>query len=170
MLGVNALKLIEATKKAFSWRQKPRQLTDSSQLSREDWSDLLKFSENDWKNIKSADWERGFDIIHWFSPSVFQYYLPSLIKVSIEDNEPNLIAVISVIDMLDSSHIVEYWHEYFLSRWGGFTKDEYAVIQDWVWWMSSFDDKAIADDSLMRALQTLELLECNESSLRNTAQ
>ena len=100
----------------------------------------------------------------------FQYYLPSLIKVSIEDNEPNLIAVISVIDMLDSSHIVEYWDEYFLSRWGGFTKDEYAVIQDWVWWMSSFDDKAIADDSLMRALQTLELLECNESSLRNTAQ
>ncbi len=150
--------LINSIKSAFEWRSRPTVLSNSKQLSSGDKSDLLTIGSLKWEVVTCDDWEKSLDVICLFSPEAFCYYLPAVYKTSIEENLDNLVVVSVIIDSLDRSPTPEWWDDWFLERWSLLTLQEYKVTQDWIWWLSSFKNSPFSDDSLMRALQTIELL------------
>ncbi|WP_156829853.1 hypothetical protein [Methylovulum miyakonense] len=154
--------LINSIKSAFGWRSRPAILSNSKQLSSGDKSDLLTIGNLKWEEVTCEDWEKNFDVISLFSPEAFCYYLPGVYKASIEENLANLIVVSNIIDSLDRSPTPEWWDDWFLKRWPLLTLPEYKVTQDWIWWLSSFKNSQFSDDSLMRALHTIELLSKNQ--------
>lgn len=149
---------ISSMLEAFQWRIRPIVISDSIHLSKYELDDLLFITSFDWNEITGELWEKYFDVISWFSPDAFCYYLPSIIKVSIEESQPNLIVVESIVYMLDRNPEPEWWDEFFLKRWTLFTIQECKAIQEWIFWLSSFNKSNHDDDSLERALETIELL------------
>jgi hypothetical protein len=151
--------LPETIRSAFGWRARPKVLTNSDQLSLRELSDLNSVCKFEWDAISTAMWEANFDTVSWFSPEAFCYYLPGICLTSFKENRPNLIAVTSIIAMLDRSPTPAWWDDFFLERWPLLTVAECGAVQDWIWWLSSCSTKPFSEDSLMRALHTLELLQ-----------
>lgn len=152
------MNLLNSIREAFGWRSRPAILSDSKELTTTELSNLLTICLLKWDEVTSNDWEQFFDVVSWFSPEAFCYYLPSIYKASIEENNPNLIVVAHILYMLDRSPTPEWWDDFFLARWPLLTEQEYKVTQEWIWWLSSLKNSSYSDDTLMRALQTIELL------------
>jgi hypothetical protein len=154
----NALNILNAIQRAFAGRSRPATLTDSHELTLMELAELESFSRLNWDQVTCADWEKYFDVVNWFSPDAFCYYLPGICGATIAENEPNLIVVSSILSMLDRSPKPEWWDDYFIARWTHLTEQECRAIQEWILWLSAFDAFSYSDDSLTRALQTLDLL------------
>lgn len=154
---------MEAIRSAFGWRSRPAIMSEFLELSPSETQSLESIFRLEWDAVSADSWELHYDTVSWFFPEAFCYYLPGICKTSIDENSPNLIAVTNVISMLDRSPNPDWWDDFFLARWSLLTVQECAAIQGWVYWLSSCSEKAISDDSLMRALETLELLKLRQA-------
>lgn len=152
------MNLVSAIQQAFQWRVSPVLLSDSKELTKQELADLSYISKFSWNEITGDQWEKYFDVTNLLSPEAFCYFLPGLMKASLEENQPNLISVVNIITMLDRSPKPDWWDDFFVARWPLFTLSEYKVIQDWIFWLASSENSSHSDDSLERALETLDLL------------
>jgi hypothetical protein len=151
--------LIQSAADAFGWRSPPDKLTDSVQIGAEDMADLVTFARNSWAETTVVLWEQHFDVIHYFSPLAFCYYLPGVIKATVEANEANLVVVGSVIGQLDRSPTPAWWDDHFLSRWPLLTAPELDVMQAWIIWLTTCGHNPFWQGELDRAFDTLSLLQ-----------
>lgn len=142
----------------FEWRKRPPSLLTGQEVSCTEIEDLKLFANFSRYETTGDIWEKFFDIYCFFSAEAFCYYLPGIIRASLDDDEPNLIVISSIINELDRSSDQEAWDELFLDRWSLLTHPELCVVQDWVWWLSSKNNTSFSDDSLMRSIETLENL------------
>ncbi|VXC32202.1 conserved hypothetical protein [Burkholderia sp. 8Y] len=88
----------------------------------------------------------------------FCYYLPGVLKCSMEERAPSLIVVHSVISMLDRSPNPEWWDDFFRNRWTLLTNKECTVVQEWLFWINSLNDSGFDETTIERSLDTLQLL------------
>lgn len=144
--------------KAFSWRRKPDVLTSNHELTADELFDVIIFSKISWQETTSSLWEKHFDVIHFFIPEAFKYFLPGILKASIVDNTPSLIVCEDLISSLNRSPNYHGWETYFLERWEGLTIDEYDVLDEWLLWQSNFVTSQEESMSLSIAMRTLEIL------------
>ncbi|KPC50705.1 DUF6714 family protein [Amantichitinum ursilacus] len=152
------MNLIQQLRIAFSARLRPEALQDSIELEEWEQKNLAHIGRFPWTELTAEDWEKYSDVISWLSPAAFCYYLPSLIKVSVEENLPNLIAVASIVMMLDRSPRTDWWDDFFRKRWTLLSMRECEVVQGWLFWIASCPESAYPDDSLERSLATVDLL------------
>jgi hypothetical protein len=59
---------------------------------------------------------------------------------------------------LDRSNTPSSWDDFFLERWPTLTPEECEATQRWLLWLADFDPPPIADASLSRAFDTVNLL------------
>jgi hypothetical protein len=161
----NAVDIIKHVRAAFEWRVRPNMLTASLEMSAGVMEDLGAIASFNWYETTGDIWEKYFDVYCYFSAEAFCYYLPGIIKVSLEEQEPNLIAVSSIISDLDRSCNQDGWDDLFLARWPLLTSQELCVVQEWIWWLSSCQKTSHVDDSLMRSLETIELLKSKKPEI-----
>lgn len=150
--------LSKTIRQAFGHRARPTSLSGSSQLSQMELMDLVTFSGFEWDNVDADMWEKHFDMISLLSPEAFCYYLPGICTASLLEKRPDLIVVSAVIGMLDRTPTPEWWDDFFLERWPQLTAPECEAVQQWVWWLTTLPGTSHSEESLMRALHTLELL------------
>ncbi len=150
--------LAETIRQVFAYREPPTILSTSSQLSQTESLNLAIFAGFEWDKVDGDMWEKYFDLISLLSPEAFCYYLPGICNASLREHRPDLIVVSAVIGMLDRSPSPEWWDDFFLQRWPQLTAQECRAIQEWVWWLTSLPGTSYEEESLMRALHTLELL------------
>lgn len=148
--------------RAFAWRSFPEIFTDSDELTSDELCNLSRIRDLHWEQLTVNDWEANFDALSWLSPGAFCYYLPSILILTIEDCEPNLIVVLNIIAMLDRSPVPEWWDSFFRNRWTLLNQQELSTIEEWLYWILECSDRAVSDDSLERALGTLELLKIEQ--------
>ena len=143
--------------KAFSWREKPLVLTNSDELTADELLEIVTFSKISWQDTTSSLWEKNFDVIHFFSPKAFQYFLPGILIASVVDNIPSLIVCEDIISSLNRSPNYDGWEDHFIKCWGDLSIDEYIVIEEWLLWQSNFTKSQ--DDNLLLsiALRTIEI-------------
>jgi len=146
---------------AFGERRRPISIIESKQLSDHEIAEFSAFGSLSWNEVNGDLWHQHFDIVSFLSPEAFCYFLPGVLKASFEENEPNLIVVSSIINMLDRSAQPEWWDEFFLARWSLLTIPEGEVIQAWLFWLSTLKNRSYSDESLERASMTLSLLKNN---------
>jgi len=152
------MKLLNLINEAFNTRNKPNILTSSKELSEEEFQEVIFFQDKSWSMVTCEQFESHHESIYWFTPDAFQYYLLSMIYAGVKEQKTDLLVYDSIINMLDRSPKPEYWDNFFIERWTLFTYKEYEIIQEWLLWLTSFDNLIYDDDSLSRSFETLELL------------
>lgn len=157
---MNDLEFIEH---AFSGRSTYDQITSSTQLTKFEQEEVSNFVGKHWSSINSGMLSSCFEVIYWFSPEAFCYFLPGILSAGIKEFKSDLVIYDSIIQMLDRSPNPEYWDEVFIERWTLLSKDECDAVQKWLFWIidsgSNFDEI-----SINRALDTLELLKTLKSN------
>jgi len=152
------MNLICAIKNAFSWRARPQILVGSSKLTSSELETVEIFNRLNWDQVNGDLLEKHFDVMTLISPEAFCYFLPGILKASVEEEEPDLILATNIVSMLDRTPNPDWWDEFFLARWPKLRIAECVVLQEWLFWLAEINVRSVSDDSLERALQTVELL------------
>ena len=158
MSRTDVSKLLAEISDAFSWRKRPNLMTTSNELTKHEEDSLLKIFDLDANDISADDWENEFDILTLLSPDAFCYYLSSILRVSVKENELNLIVVFNLVTMLNRSPNEDWWELSFLERWSLLTENELDAIGNWFYWMLDFQSRSISDEMIEKTLETLQIL------------
>ncbi len=150
--------LIKKIEQAFKNRKKPFEFIGSNELSEDEYSDLDEFINIHPNDITADDLEEHYEVIFWLSSEAFIYYLPLILCTSIKAEEPNLLINHSIIGMLDRSSDPSLWDDFFIKRWSLLFNEEYEAVQEWILWISSFENDSFFEGALSRTFDVLEVL------------
>ena len=76
--------------------------------------------------------EEHYVATSFFSKDAFAYYLPSLLLVSLNDQNSVLMAAQSVIWDLDRTPSTEGWNDLFIEHFLGLRFNEYEAMKEWL--------------------------------------
>nr|WP_272545282.1 hypothetical protein [Burkholderia cepacia] len=144
--------------RAFSERKRPMSVVPTVSPDTNDYNDALHFSNLLWDETTAYDWTNYADAVYRFTPEAFCYFLPGIMRVSIEDNQVALTVIESLMASLDRSPVVEYWDDYFLQRWPKLTDVECDAVIEWLLWLNEHPLSLFSEDTILRACETLELV------------
>lgn len=142
---------------AFSGRVMPPRFNPYKPSSSEH-VDLLWFNGKNWRDITFEDWRAHPEVFNFFEPETFIYYLQSIVCISLENPQKWFYPADSLLSVLDRSPVVEYWDDFLISRFGALRSAEYAVLKDWVIWLTD-NPEIYASVDFGRVFDTLHLLE-----------
>lgn len=111
------------------------------------------------------DWDSHPDAFYAFVPEAFIYYLPSILASTVKQPESWLQSADALLGILDRSAEVDHWDAFITTRLLGLKAPEYEVIKAWLLSISSRTD-LVDEDSLMRAYETVDLLQRETAKLR----
>jgi hypothetical protein len=143
---------------AFAARARPEQVRDMTKPADEIYADADAFAGVDWRDVTCAMLDKHFDAVHGFSPMAFCYYLPGIFSAGIREGRPDLLVNDALIITLDRGNAPASWDDFFRERWPRLTPQECEATQRWILWLAEFDPPPIADASLSRAYDTMDLL------------
>lgn len=166
MQSSNEMNLLELIRDAFSRRHMPRVLTSSAELSEDEYDEVMHFQGKDWSAITREEVETHYEVIFWFSPEAFCYYLPGIMSAGVRDSDTSLLAYRSLIGMLDRSPDPTNWDDFFLERWPLLSPPECEAVEKWIHWLASKEDINIFANIVSRALVTVELLKSGITAIK----
>ena len=152
------MNLIEKIDRAFSGCPHPRLMLITEQMASHEVGDVSAMLKRSWNEINGEELERHFEFMNWLSPEAFCYFLPAVLKVSVKENNPDLMAVHALINFLDCSDDPNLWSEFFVKRFSLLSQAECGVLQEWILWLSSLDNTTVNQHALGRALSVLEVI------------
>lgn len=152
------MNLLELIEEAFSSRERPKDVTRKGAPRTEEYLDAMSFYGKDWHEISCKDLEDHQDAIFGFSGDAFLYYLPGIYAAGVRENRYNLLIYDSLVYMLDRGNIPNSWDIFFLNRWAKLTKRECEVSQEWLLWLTNFDDISLHPGQISRAYDTLTII------------
>ncbi|QGZ39951.1 hypothetical protein IP92_02280 [Pseudoduganella flava] len=140
----------------YSATTKPLALT-SRPLSDPDGQDAMWFSGKLWKEIRRDDWNRHPGAFSAFTPEAFRYYFPSILMCALEAPVEWSYPIDSLLQALDRTPDKSLWDEFFTSRLCGWKSAEYALLLDWLLYLSE-QGKEMWGEHLDRSYDTVQLL------------
>jgi len=143
---------------AFAKRARPKEVRDMSRPLDEIYGDADAFAGKDWCEITGALLVKYHDSISGFSPAAFCYYLPGIYIAGMREGLPDLLVNHALISGLDRGNTPGSWDDFFRERWPRLTPQECEATQRWILWLAEFESPPIADASLSRAYDTMDLL------------
>lgn len=170
MQSQNRNELLLIIERAFSWRRKPTraELTTpeaGSYLTKWDVAELALFCQYDWRDLTLEVCEKYSEVYFVLPPDGFCYYLPGFLSVAVKWNTVDNLVSDCILMELDRPPTTAGWDEHFSARYGRLTITECKVLEDWLWWVSEFEEKKGNDgywseeDRIVNALVTTYLLQ-----------
>ena len=147
--------LLHKLKNAFRERKKSKKYIYDNFIC-DEREEIESIINKNWDELTSDILEKNFEVLNWLFPEDFCYYIAGVIYVSINENNPELLVINSIINMLDRSCNLSYWDENFSKRWTLFNNSELDVIYEWIIWLSSH--KIYDEISLLRSLYCIEYI------------
>jgi uncharacterized protein DUF6714 len=152
---------------AFADRPRPAQVVDRRVTQFDsDVDEALWFQGRDRRELTRRDWQQHSSAIFFFSPEGFAYYLPSLLRVSMEKPSEWLYATDVLLSFLDLSPSIEGWPDHVAERLFALRSKELEAMQEWL--VAMCDDPNYRGyglsgsgpgDKFGRALQAVDLLQ-----------
>jgi uncharacterized protein DUF6714 len=149
---------LDQFKQAFSNRQQPARRTDSNELTPDELNSLERVFAEPWDQVTAEDWESLSEVVSFFSPEAFCYYLPGILSTSIKTENPNLSSAISVFMSLDRTPEFSLWDDFFQARWRLLSEAELNAVREWINWLCKSDSFTFDEASLTRAMLNVDLL------------
>lgn len=144
---------------AFGWRHRPEVITNLKSGGGQtlEMAEAAWIGEKSWQEVSRKDWDSHSDAVFAFTPSAFQYFLPSIILRTLENLEEWFAPADTIVGVLDRSPTPAYWDEFLLERFGGLRIEEYEILQEWLVLLANANCVSTSD-GLGRAFDTVELL------------
>jgi hypothetical protein len=124
----------EKVETAFSGRVIPSQVVsaDAYRQFDSDVEETVWFTGRNWRDITWQDWRTRYVAITFFNPEAFAYYLQSLLRLTAQNPNENLLSAESVILQLDRSPSTEGWDDYFRARYTVLSSQELDCLEEWL--------------------------------------
>lgn len=149
---------IERIENAFRNRKLPKDIHENPFIDSFELEQANQLASYNWEQIDCDLLEEYFDIFPLLTPEAFVYYIPSVIKASLVENEVNLLIIDSFLNMLDRSPDWKNWDEFFIERWPLLTEAEYDVFTDWLLWMKCKLHESYYKEKISRSIDTIKLV------------
>jgi len=170
------MNFIERVERVFASRKMPVELVGRVEPGSysSDEQHALWFAQRDWRSLTSEDWIKHGDAVFRFTHEAFAYYLPSLLKISIEAPDKWLNAASAIVTLLESGSALENWGYSHKSGFVGFSCDEFAIIREWLLFFQDREtyNEPYGTERVNRALGTLRILQdrtgCTDSEDKRT--
>lgn len=158
---MNILKKIDL---AFTSRIKPEKVVLHESPITDEYKDASFFQEKSSDDIDCDFLEKHCDAIFGMSPEAFLYFLPGIYKAIFREQRPEIRVCASLINMLDRSNIPSSWDTFFINRWAALTPEECDASQEWILWLTNFEDLFVYGNELTRAYDTLSVISAQQSA------
>jgi hypothetical protein len=152
------MNLSNTIKKTFGWRPPPKEVLNSNRQDHSEDHDAVWFLHRDWHDVTWQDWETHRLALFLFNPEAFRYFLPSILILSLESPKKGFMPVDSILTFLDCSPTPEYWSDFILDNFTGFTTLEYEVMTQWLLTLAE-KSEAYEQRAIGRAFDTIVLLQ-----------
>lgn len=143
---------------AFAARVRPERIRDMAYPPDDVYGDADAFVGMDWRDVTCAMLDKHYDAIYGFLPTAFCYFLPGIYSAGIREGRPDLLVNQGLVITLDRGNAPASWDDFFRERWPKLNPRECEATQRWILWLEEFDPPPIADVSLTRAYDTMDLL------------
>jgi len=154
-LAATALQRINV---AFAERSPPTALSDSLQLSDSEYDEVMAFEGLGWQDVTFDQIWQMPDVVFWFSPAAFGYYLPGILAAGLREARFDTDAYDAIIGMLDRSPEPDYWDDFFAPRWSLLSVDEIDAVVAWLEWLQAVQPDEVYSGTYRRVRDTLALL------------
>ncbi len=151
------MNLITLIEQVFKHRKRPTKLAELNRLSDDERREIEHFESLTDSNLTLLDLEECFDIMYWFTPETYCYFLPAICIVGLKAQRNDLLIYDAIIGPLDRSPEPLYWDDFFTERWQLLTCDECNAMQQWLLWLAE-EDSPYDEITLNRSFDTLALL------------
>lgn len=155
-MDIQEQQLLQNIQTTFSHRKRTMVEYTVRQNQQSDYDDVKKLMEKQWFEV-NGDFLERYCCLSFLTAENFKYYFPAVMSISIQEQNPNSLAVSHVISNLDRPPSITNWDEGFSSQYLGFNFAEYEVIKEWLYWLG----KNLPDcetDSILRCIITVDLL------------
>lgn len=159
------MKILVDIENAFSHRNKPSRLIETTASITPEQKDAVWFAGLDWRDVTIEGWNDHSDAFYSFVPEAFAYYLPSILVCTLKTPDGWLRPAEMLLGIVDRSPLISNWDAFIVTRLLGFEPQEYDVLKEWLLCLSGVSD-LIDDDGLVRAYETVDLLACETLRLR----
>jgi hypothetical protein len=149
---------------AFINRKKPAMVVLPESPATDVYSDAFFFQEKNSEEIDCDFLEKHCDAIFGMSPEAFLYFLPGIFKAIVKEERPEIRVCASLIDMLDRSNLPSSWDNFFVKRWAALTPEECDASQEWILWMTNFENLFVFGNELSRAYDTLSVISAQQAA------
>lgn len=149
---------LQAIHSAFANRPPPALLSDSLQLSDTEYAEVMAFDGLDWRDVTFDLVQACADVVFWFAPEAFCYYLPGLMAAGLRENRCDSNAYDALIGCLDRSPEPAYWDDFFLPRWTLLSPEEIEAVSAWATWLAAVQPDGFPEHTYGRVQDTLTLL------------
>ena len=143
---------------AFAGRQPPSVMTDSMQLSDNEYAEVMSFKGLRWQEVTFDQVQQSADAVFWFSPEAFAYYLPGILAAGLREGRCDSNAYDSLLGMLDRSPEPDFWDDFFVPRWLLLSANEIDGVVAWLDWLQDMEPGEAFSGTYQRAQDTLLLL------------
>lgn len=160
--------LDERIERVFAHRMMPGAVVDMTNRYQidSDVEEALWFAGRDWRSITWDDWREHSSAIYFFDSEAFGYYLPSLLLLSAQRPDEELMAADSLISQLDCSPDPEGWPEGLATRFLKLNWAELQVLKEWLLQVCEYaayrtygTAASGAGETFGRAFDTVDLLQ-----------
>lgn len=130
---VDVPKLTDAIAKAFAQVPRPEDKDYTSSTGGEDYEESSQFFGKDWHTLSPDFLHTYRDVLFWFKPEAFLYYLPAFLNASIVADDENAIYVHTILQLLKKKSE----NSFSRARWGQLSDDQIRVLHEWLKWVLS---------------------------------
>jgi len=98
----------------------------------EAFEDAEPFQGRHWRSMDPDVLEAHRDVLFWFTPEAFHYYLPSFLKAGLE--QPGAVFVINLLQLLrppDDRTLAAFRRR----RWSRLSVEQGKALDDWLSWL-----------------------------------
>ena len=158
MCSVTTKIVLDKLNKTLSKKKRPKKIVVSNELTDDEMQEALFFADKSKEELSCRDIEQRYEAVYWFSSEAFCYFLPMMLYVCIKEERVELLLYDVIIDMLDRQSNIEYWDDFFITRWRCFSEEEINSIKMWLLWLR--DKGYFQNDTVTfeRSIKTLDLL------------
>lgn len=156
--AAGAAAILEQVAQSFAHRPPPTVITDSMQLTEGEFAEVMAFDGLHWQDVTLALVEQCPDVVFWFSPEAFCYYLPGLFSAGLRENRADLMAYDALLSTLDRSPVPAYWDDFVLPRLPLLSVEEVDAVSAWATWVEHVAGDDVYGNLHERVQTTLRLL------------
>ena len=158
MSTTTSVELLSDLNSAFTSRRRPRRLTASGQLSKDEALSAARFENKTWRDVTLEMLREDHEVLFWLSPEAFCYYLPGVLSVAVSEDDASLDIYDTIIYMLDRTSEPAYWDDFFVSRWTLLSPVECEAVRRWVDWFMKKRKAEFYENTQERVEDVLALL------------
>lgn len=129
---LNGKNFRDAAATAFASVPRPADRDYTTDAGGEGLEESSAFFGKDWRGLMPDFLHTYRDVLFWFTPSAFHYYLPAFLCASLDVDVKSSIYVDTLLRLLRADAEDSFSRE----RWGRLSEEQIGVLEDWLDWLA----------------------------------